>query len=451
MSNRKWLICNPIPNSLASCNKDLNGGYGTWDVIGGNILSIIMGYMKKRSVKIPVMCLAYINEILSRKGIQTFYSEDYDEIIKIVENFEIEACIVYGSLVASNFEQKAIQEIKDKKATLPIIVVGTYPSKFPEKYKAASHIIIGEPEEFFIKWNGRLSELNKSEKLIVSNKLQSLDELPTPSFLGMKANNFAYIPMLKKPTGFIESSRGCPYSCSYYCTYGENQGPLIRSYSAVRLVQMMAELINTYNFKSFQFRDPVFGLKKGFIEEFCNELNKASLNIEWGIETRVEILNIDKIKLMAKAGLRSINIGIETPNEASAKRINRKLSPNDKQRKLITEASREGVKVNAFYMLGLEDETEEDCKETIEYSLGLDTYMARYAVCTPYPGTQYFSEMNKKRLIDEEDLSLYNQKNLVYKHKFLSDSQMKSLIEKAYKEYYFRPKTIYSIIKQSLE
>ena len=33
---RTWLISNPIPNTSTSCNKDLNGGYGTWDKIGNN-------------------------------------------------------------------------------------------------------------------------------------------------------------------------------------------------------------------------------------------------------------------------------------------------------------------------------------------------------------------------------------------------------------------------------
>ena len=39
LKKRTWLISNPIPNSSTSCNKDLNGGYGTWDKIGNNIIS----------------------------------------------------------------------------------------------------------------------------------------------------------------------------------------------------------------------------------------------------------------------------------------------------------------------------------------------------------------------------------------------------------------------------
>ena len=45
------------------------------------------------------------------------------------------------------------------------------------------------------------------------------------------------------------------------------------------------------------------------------EIHKKGLRIQWGIETRIDILNIEIISLMASAGLKSINIGIETPNE----------------------------------------------------------------------------------------------------------------------------------------
>ena len=45
---RLWLISNPIPESETSCNKDLNGGYGTWDKIGKNIISKFIARAKKK-------------------------------------------------------------------------------------------------------------------------------------------------------------------------------------------------------------------------------------------------------------------------------------------------------------------------------------------------------------------------------------------------------------------
>ena len=100
--------------------------------------------------------------------------------------------------------------------------------------------------------------------------------------------------------------------------------------------------------------------------------------------------------------------------------------------------------------MGLEQDTVESCNETINYSLGLDTYMARYSVCTPYPGTGYYEDLEKENRLNAKELSSYNQQELVYKHKVLKSEIVKKLIAKAYIKYYFRPKIILKILKQKL-
>ncbi len=448
-TSRFWLISNPLPKSSTSCNKDLNGGYGTWDKIGNNFISKIIGRLKKRNIKLPVLCLSYIQKLLEDRNINCFYSEDFYETLKIISKKKIEYVVIYGSIICCDYENKLIEEIKKLKRT-KVIVVGTFPTKFPEKFQSADHIICGEPESFFINWSGKIEDISKESRLIKSDNLTDLDYLPLPKYLKHKAKKFSYRPMLKNPTGFIEASRGCPYSCGYYCTYGENQGKLIRAHSPERLVSIMKELKKIYNFKSFQFRDPVFGLQKNFIEKFCYEIKKANINFEWGMETRIDLLNEDIISKMSKAGLKSINIGIETPDENIAKGNKRKLCSEDKQRKLINFAYSKKIRINAFYIIGLENDNYESCINTINYALSLNTYMARFGVCTPYPGTGYYSDLKSDSRIINNQLSSYNQQELVFNHKNLNNKQIKTLIQKAYFKYYFRPKIIFKIIKQRL-
>ena len=51
-----WLISNPLPDSSTSCNKDLNGGYGTWDKIGDNLISKLIGRAKKKRLLRSLDC-----------------------------------------------------------------------------------------------------------------------------------------------------------------------------------------------------------------------------------------------------------------------------------------------------------------------------------------------------------------------------------------------------------
>ncbi len=451
MKKTNWLICNPLPNTLTSCNKDLNGGYGTWDKIGNSLISKFIARSKKNNIKIPVLCLGYISAILEEKGINCIYSENIiDSKIKIQEK-EIEGVVIYGSIVCCELENKLISQIRELDENVKIFVVGTYPTKFPENFKDADYIVIGEPEEFFIKWSGKFKDLVENDKYIFSENLKNLDLLPIPIFTKTYSKKFSYSPMLSRPTGFIEATRGCPYSCGYYCTYGENQGKTIRSHSPKRLVKIMKELISNYGFRSFQFRDPVFGLKKGFIEEFCLAIIRSGLNCEWGMETRVDLLDEENLRLMKKAGLKSINIGIETPNLEIAAANKRKICPDDHQKKIIAFAFNNQIRINAFYIMGLEEDNLDSCNETIDYSLGLQTYMARYSVCTPYPGTGYYDDLKKQDRLSTLDLSSFNQQELVYKHKNLSPFMVKKLIQKAYIKYYFRPKVILNILKEKIK
>ena len=76
----------------------------------------------------------------------------------------------------------------------------------------------------------------------------------------------------------------------------------------------------------------------------------------------------------------------------------------------------------------------------------MKTHMARYSVCTPYPGTQYFRELEDKDKIIEKDYTRYNQQTLVFDHQSLSKKDLKKLIDLAYRKYYIRPRIILNIL-----
>ena len=77
--------------------------------------------------------------------------------------------------------------------------------------------------------------------------------------------------------------------------------------------------------------------------------------------------------------------------------------------------------------------------------------MARYAVCTPYPGTGFYDFLKKEGRINEDNLDKYNQQELVYDHAYLNQKKIKKLIQKAYIKYYFRPKLIFNMIMNKFE
>ena len=196
-----------------------------------------------------------------------------------------------------------------------------------------------------------------------------------------------------------------------------------------------------------QFRDPLFGVKKGLIEEFSAELKSRKVKLEWGMETRLDLLNEDNLSMMFDVGLRLINVGVETKDPFVAKQNKRKLVNEHHQERIVDYCRKKGIKVSAFYILGLESDTEETIKETIEYAISLNTFLARFSISTPYPGTAFFDDLNMAGRILTHEYEEYTQFNLVYEHQNLTPAQAKRLLEYAYRRYYIRPLFFIELLK----
>ena len=76
--------------------------------------------------------------------------------------------------------------------------------------------------------------------IITNFQIYNLDELSMPGWEVIFKN---YIPKMKflgpGPTINIHASRGCPYSCAYYCVYPLQQGNKLRKKSPEYLINEM--------------------------------------------------------------------------------------------------------------------------------------------------------------------------------------------------------------------
>ncbi len=99
---------------------------------------------------------------------------------------------------------------------------------------------------------------------------------------------------------------------------------------------------------------------------------------------------------MFDVGLRNINIGIETTDINIANKNKRLLSNINHQEEIIKYSENLGVKISAFYLFGYEGDSKQLMEETLKYAKKLNTFLARFAVCTPYPGTEYYDKVQKR-------------------------------------------------------
>ena len=422
-------------------HKELNAGFGTVDNFGGSFLSNIIKIIRRNSVRVPIVGFAYLQSIFKCKGYDVRYFEGH------MPTESVDLVLIYGSLVDYKEENRMCAQLKRKFLEAKVGFWGPFPSRFPDLFQG-DFVLLGEAEAFFLNDFESIDQL--SGHVSVST-FTDMDALPTPCYDGFPLDTYGYYPALTQaPFATLLASKGCPYGCKFYCTYGEYQGAEIRQRSPEKIVDDIIYLQEQYGIRSIQFRDPVFGLAKEFIPTFCEGLAKKGVVIEWGIETRLDLLDENLIRQMQEVGLRHINVGIETKDSSIAKQNKRNLIQESHQERLIVFCNNVGISISAFYMLGLEGDTIESIRNTISYAIKLNTPLARFAVSTPYPGTGFYEKLEREGRILTKDFEAYTQFDLVFQHETLTPKQMKSLVNEALRRFYFRPSYFILAIRRFL-
>ncbi|MBU2219888.1 radical SAM protein, partial [Patescibacteria group bacterium] len=354
------------------------------------------------------------------------------------ENFSEKADLVLApsSIVDCRRELTVVSDLKEK--GYHVGVYGTFATSVPEFFlDKADFVIKGEPEAGALKI---ASENFLPNGIMGVFSIQDLDSLPFPDWGLFPINKYSYSPALnKKPVVAMLTSRGCPYSCAFYCPYSINSGRKWRARRVENVIGEMEYLKKNYGVKAIDFRDPIFTLNRERIIKLAQEIVKKKIGIIWSCETRIDCLDEELLSQMKQAGLRHINVGIESFNEEVLKRSKRLPVKSIHQEKIISFCHKNGITVAAFYIIGLEGDTQASVNQTIEYAKKLNTLVAQFTIGTPYPGTEFFAKIKQEGRLVKKDWQEFDTYNPVYQHENLSRENLLALKEKAFVSYYFRP------------
>ena len=412
-------------------NKDQAGSFGTATDAGGGLFGTLANRIKRNGIRTPAIFIAYMSALLARDGHEvTFYDKLPDSDVDMV--------IMMSSIVDYKNEVKLAQQIRSS-SDAKIGFVGAFATVRPDIFlEAGDFVIAGEPEEATIRLSQNLVE---PKGVIKSNLLTDLDSIPFPRWDDHPIGEYSYYPMLKrKPFLTMMSSRGCPYDC-HYCPYMVVQTAHWRKRSPKNVVDEMEYLANNYGIKSITFRDAMLTVDMERTRQICEEIIRRDLDIEWDCETRTDRLDEPLIDLMHEAGLRGIEIGVEAYDLALLKKMNRKPPAHEMQERIINYCEDHGVKVGAFYVLGIPGSTRESNLQTIEYAKQLNTSLAQFTIATPYPGTRMYEQV-KDEIMMNEDWDKYSAYKPLIKSDQFTPEELLRLKESAFRQYYLRWKWI---------
>ncbi|MFH1093346.1 MAG: radical SAM protein [Candidatus Omnitrophota bacterium] len=332
---------------------------------------------------------------------------------------------------------------------IKVVVGGLHPTLLPEETinnDCFDFLVFGEGEYSFLDLTRAILEgkmdltqirgiVHKVNGKIVRNAprelVTDLDELPHPvNYLIINKEK-----MLPDDFSRIFASRGCPYNC-IFCASNAIWSKKVRYRSPENVINEIERINTSYNPAYFHFEDDSFSLNISYVKQICTLLLSKNIRINWGCETRVDLLTDDLLKIMKKAGCSKILLGAESGSELTLKKIKKNITL-DQIRRAVKICKKNRMETAIFFMIGFPWEGEDEIKQTVDFMKELDPQFAVYSISTPYPATELYEMYKQDGLIPKNInwSTFFHQSPGMFLTNKLPKDRLQDIIESTEKEF----------------
>jgi len=298
----------------------------------------------------------------------------------------------------------------------------------------------------------------KKGKRIIHNEgralIKNLDALPFPAreFL---PNEKYYSALYKNPFTFILAGRGCPHQCIYCAGPQLMSGRGYRMRSPENVVAELRHLKENFNLKSVLFNDDTLNVNKKYLLELCSLIVKEKINMPWIAYSRVDSVDSEIAKAMAKAGCFLVKVGFESGCDELLQSMKKgPRATTEQARKAAKHFKQAGIQIHGTFVFGMPGETAQTIRKTIDFAKELDLDFVQFSVAQPYPGTEFYKYLEDKGYLRFKDwpdyLDCQGRITPIFEYPNLGMEEMQKWLKQAYRGYYLRPHYVLKALKQRL-
>jgi radical SAM superfamily enzyme YgiQ (UPF0313 family) len=282
--------------------------------------------------------------------------------------------------------------------------------------------------------------------------VDNLDALDLPAWELMDPRTYPEAPhggfARQFPAAPIIITRGCPHFCTF-CAGKSVTGPKIRRRTIDNVWGEVEYLTDRFGIKELLIEDENFTLHKRLLTEFCHKVISSKKKISWSFPSgiRLETLNSDNLRLMAEAGCYSLAVGIEFGSQRIHD-LTRKRLNIDMIREKVALLAKTNIKTTGFFLFGIPDETKADMQNTVRLALELDIDRAQFNNFMPLPGSELWDYLVQTNKLGDVNWDKFFVHDVAYVPEDISKEEIKNIQRAAYIKFYFRPKIMYSLLKE---
>jgi len=416
---------------------------------------------------IPPLRIGYIISIIEKNGLDSEFIDcrvsllSLEKLLEKTCKIDPDMVVVSFSTYDYEFTMEFCKKLKRKEPNIIITAIGQHVSFESEsviyKNSPIDFALLGECELEFLRFLKKIKfreELEKIECLYFYNKktksgislVNDLDSLPTPKHTLFEPKKYRSVYPLrvrkKVKWGYIETSRGCPHTCTFCSqTIRESFGKKFRTRAAKNVVDEI-EYLQNLGINTIFLTDDNFLTSKNHAEAVCDEIIKRDLDINWVVHVRADELSKEIMLKMKRAGCVLLKIGVESGSERIIKILRKTDSKIEWQkliRKVFKDAEETSLPTHAFIMIGNPTETLGELKESMDLINTINPDLIQLHILTPYPGSKIHIKSSNKKLFSSH-FHHYNPNIIDFVNMSkIPSKNLKSLLKIFYKQFYLRP------------
>ena len=188
---------------------------------------------------------------------------------------------------------------------------------------------------------------------------ESLDDLPLPAY--DLCQGFA------ADTLVVEAGRGCPFTCRF-CATSVFFGRRSRTKSPRRIIEEVAALRQLHPFKHLSLLHDTMFVTRPVMEEFCRAWvdDPRVADLTWSCSLRADTIPAGFIDSLARAGCRSVFIGVETGSQRMQEVIDKRLDLGEVTR-AIGQMHQRKIATTVSLIVGFPEETVQETSLTLDF------------------------------------------------------------------------------------
>jgi radical SAM superfamily enzyme YgiQ (UPF0313 family) len=199
---------------------------------------------------------------------------------------------------------------------------------------------------------------------------------------------------------YLSTSRGCPATCNF-CNTPEFWGTSIRFRSADSVLGEMRLLREQHGLTYFSFRDDTFTANRGRVLELMAGIQQSALHPLWNCQSRVNLVDEDRLVAMKRAGCEFMQFGVEHGSERVLALLDKGTDLRHARRALGL-VRKVGMNVGIYLITGIPGETWADVEESAAFIRDTRPSDCQISPLALYPGTRMFDQYRAEGRIQRD-------------------------------------------------